>query len=402
MLLQVALDKPEHLALLPQIVGDRRHRRDRHAASQALRHRRDRDRARALPGRSGAGRHQDRGWRRPRGGNGVRRRRAAHDGAVVDLAPRPMPRSTASPARLGGLVVVDTITESGKPELLPAGRVLPEELRLCRRPFADRRARRRGSLVGPYRRGRGDAPARLPGGARGRPRAADRSTRCSRSSRRSSLSGGAITGAERPREVATWIRERSAQSRAWLAVGREIAEVLERVDAHGVRARRRGVRRRDAPLVFLGPGALGAGGGDGGDALHAYGADGAFRRRGDGAVDPGGRRPRSRLWLGRNPGRRPLRPASPGRRRRKSCSSRVHPSSTLATSRGLWSFRCPLMASIKEFGGSLFEQVGPDLTRCNRTRNRRIRARRASTHASSSYEFAVRPPVEALVLNPAR
>ncbi len=62
-----------------------RHHRNRHAAPQAFRDRRDCDGARTLSRYAHSRRHQDRGRRRPRSRDGAGRGRAAHDGPLLDL-----------------------------------------------------------------------------------------------------------------------------------------------------------------------------------------------------------------------------------------------------------------------------------------------------------------------------
>ena len=77
-----------------------------------------------------------------------------------------------------------------------------------------------------------------------------------------------------------------AQSGAWLAVGREIAETLERVDALAFQ-RFVDVFRDERPsLVLLRPGTFRACGGNGRDAVHAHGSPRAFCRRSDGPIGP--------------------------------------------------------------------------------------------------------------------
>jgi 6-phospho-3-hexuloisomerase len=70
-----------------------------------------------------------------------------------------------------------------------------------------------------------------------------------------------------------------------LAIGREIAEVLERVDAEAFWRVVDAFREPERALVFLGPGAIRPRRPDGGNAVHAFGPPRTFRRGSDG---PGG------------------------------------------------------------------------------------------------------------------
>ena len=111
-------------------------------------------------------------------------------------------------ADFGATVVVDTITELGKAELLPRRRHLSRELRLCRGPFADRHAPRRQHVDRAYRRRRRDARARLSRFARRRHRAGHDRCRASTPSRRSWSSAALLRNPTNPQEVAKWMRSR--------------------------------------------------------------------------------------------------------------------------------------------------------------------------------------------------
>ena len=88
-------------------------------------------------------------------------------------------------AEYGATVIIDTITEFGQEGPPARKRVFSRELRLRRRSFADRRASRRRSIDRAYRRRRRNASARLSRCARRRKSAPTPSTRFSPSSRRS-------------------------------------------------------------------------------------------------------------------------------------------------------------------------------------------------------------------------
>ncbi len=145
-----------------------------------------------------------------------------------------------------------------------------------------------------------------------------------------------------------------AQSRPWLAVGREIAELLERVDAGRVRKAGPGFRRPCSSLVLLRPGPFGAGRADGRDALHAYRPHRAFRRRSSAAVDPKGDGLLDHLRLGRDAGQRRFCPYRQGRGRQggdADAQAEGHARRASPTS------RLPVpVETTGRFGGSLFEQ----------------------------------------------
>ena len=105
--------------------GARRHCRDRHAAHQAVRRRRHHHGPGALPGGRRARRHQDRRRRPVRSRHGVRRRGRVDDGAVLGLAATDQVAGRRA-AAFGATVVVDTITQSGRAELLPADAAFPD------------------------------------------------------------------------------------------------------------------------------------------------------------------------------------------------------------------------------------------------------------------------------------
>jgi 3-hexulose-6-phosphate synthase len=110
-------------------------------------------------------------------------------------------------ARFGALVVVDTITESGKPELLPAGATFPETFAYVgvhsptdARLAGDRSTAHIDAVSDMRRRGfrvalaGGLGPQSLDAILEAEPEIV--------------IVGGAITGADDPREVATWIKDR--------------------------------------------------------------------------------------------------------------------------------------------------------------------------------------------------
>ena len=110
-------------------------------------------------------------------------------------------------ARFGALVVVDTITESGKPELLPAGVTFPETFAYVgvhsptdARLAGDRSTAHIDAVSDMRRRGfrvalaGGLGPQSLDAILEAEPEIV--------------IVGSAITGADDPREVATWIKDR--------------------------------------------------------------------------------------------------------------------------------------------------------------------------------------------------
>ncbi len=119
-------------------------------------------------------------------------------------------------------------------------------------------------------------------------------------------------GIRKPQRDSTMDSRQIARSRPWLAVGREIAELLDRIDADAFARLVGAFDDPDQRWFFSGPGPLRPGRADGSDALHAYWPHRAFRRRGVGAVDPQGRRAADHLRLGRNAGQRRLRPHRQG------------------------------------------------------------------------------------------
>ena len=110
-------------------------------------------------------------------------------------------------ARFGALVVVDTITESGKPELLPAGVMFPETFAYVgvhsptdARLAGDRSTAHIDAVSDMRRRGfrvalaGGLGPQSLDAILEAEPEIV--------------IVGSAITGADDPRGVATWIKDR--------------------------------------------------------------------------------------------------------------------------------------------------------------------------------------------------
>ena len=110
-------------------------------------------------------------------------------------------------ARFGAFVVVDTITESGKPELLPAGAIFPEAFAYVgvhsptdMRVAGDRSIAHIDAVSDIRRRGfrvalaGGLGPETLDAVLEVEPEIV--------------IVGGAITGADDPRRVATWIKDR--------------------------------------------------------------------------------------------------------------------------------------------------------------------------------------------------
>ncbi|MBV8796384.1 MAG: hypothetical protein JO136_15745, partial [Hyphomicrobiales bacterium] len=110
-------------------------------------------------------------------------------------------------ARFGAFVVVDTITESGKPELLPEGATFPESFAYVGvhaptdiRSAGDRSTKHINAVSEIRRRGfrvalaGGIGPEILDAVLEAEPEIV--------------IVGSAITGAEDPRRVATWIKNR--------------------------------------------------------------------------------------------------------------------------------------------------------------------------------------------------
>ena len=147
--------------------------------------------------------------------------------------------------------------------------------------------------------------------------------------------------------------EQADQSRPWLAVGKEIADLLNSHRRQIVLPDRSGVRRRGAPLVLFRTGPVGTGRPNGGDASHACWPRCPFCRRSHG--------PSIRAAKGWS--------SSPDRERRQSASTsrgspkpRARevilftraPKSTLA---GLADAMLLVpVEKTRQFGGSLFEQ----------------------------------------------